>query len=174
MLPRTLAELDDIRERCLKMVQRKALLSAGAAAVPVPGLDVGTDVAILMQLLPQINERFGLGPKQIDALSPDTRKILTASSVSLGTEFLGRVLTPQRVITVLQKMGVKKLAGKSAAKIVPIVGSAVAATVSYMVLRRIGVKHINECYEVVRRTLVAEGHRDVIDVDAVEVPTRTR
>lgn len=42
------------------MVNKKATASAAAAAIPLPGLDVGADVAIMLELLPAINRRFGL------------------------------------------------------------------------------------------------------------------
>ena len=67
MRPTTLAELDQARQRCQKLVSRRALVSAAAAVVPIPGVDVSTDVAILLQLIPAINEEFGLSPSKINA-----------------------------------------------------------------------------------------------------------
>ncbi len=40
----TLEELEQVRRECRKMVTRRAGLSAGAAVIPIPGLDIGTDV----------------------------------------------------------------------------------------------------------------------------------
>ena len=45
MLIRSLAELDRIRDECKSMVTKRSAVSAGAAAIPIPGLDIGTDVA---------------------------------------------------------------------------------------------------------------------------------
>lgn len=46
MAPTTLADLDKTRKACQGMVSRRALLSASAAVVPIPGVDISTDVAI--------------------------------------------------------------------------------------------------------------------------------
>ena len=40
-----------------------ALLAAGVATLPVPGLDWATDIGILVKLLPRINEAFGMEQK---------------------------------------------------------------------------------------------------------------
>ena len=71
MRPTTLAELDQARQRCQKLVSRRALVSAAAAVVPIPGVDVRTDVAILLQLIPGINAEFGLSPGQLHELNPE-------------------------------------------------------------------------------------------------------
>ena len=44
--------------RCRKLVTRRALISAGASAVPLPGIDVAVDVTVLLQMIEQINQRF--------------------------------------------------------------------------------------------------------------------
>jgi len=54
--------LEQIRAECLELVQKRAYVSAGAAVIPVPFLDVVVDVGILSQLIPEINARFGLAP----------------------------------------------------------------------------------------------------------------
>ena len=45
MLIRSLAELDRIRDECKSMVTKRSAVSAGAAAVPIPALDIGTEKA---------------------------------------------------------------------------------------------------------------------------------
>ena len=69
--------------RCRKKVAKRALLAAGVAMVPVPGLDWVTDVGVLMKLLPQISAEFGLTPEQIERLAPERRlvvyKVISAS-----------------------------------------------------------------------------------------------
>jgi len=153
MRPTTLAELDQARLRCQKLVSRRALVSAAAAVVPIPGVDVSTDVAILLQLIPAINEEFGLSPSQINALSPELQKIVIVGGANFGVGLLGKIITPQLVIQVLQRIGVKKLAGKYATKYIPVVGSVIASTISYAVLRKVGNQHINECYAMAKQLI---------------------
>jgi uncharacterized protein (DUF697 family) len=65
---KTISELDRIREECKSMVNKRASASAAAAVIPVPGADIGADVAIMLELLPAINRKFGLSPEQLDGL----------------------------------------------------------------------------------------------------------
>jgi len=67
MLPKTISELDRIKKECRSMVNKKPTASAAAAAIPLPGLDVGADVAIMLELLPAINRRFGLSREHLDS-----------------------------------------------------------------------------------------------------------
>ncbi|HEY9281199.1 MAG TPA: hypothetical protein VIP51_14085 [Eoetvoesiella sp.] len=143
--------LDKIRLQCRKLVSRRSLISAGAAVVPIPGVDIGTDVAILMKLLPAINEKFGLTPAQIDELSPDLQKIVIVGGASMGMGLIGKALTSDRIIALLVRFGAKRIATKSVLKYVPFIGSAISATVSYYLLRKVGNAHINECYSVARK-----------------------
>lgn len=153
MLPTTLDDLERIRISCQSMVTRRALLSAGAAVVPIPGVDISTDVAILLQLIPKINERFGLSAEQVDQLSPELKKIALVGSASFSIGLLGKIITPTRVIQLLQKLGAKKLAGKYAAKYIPIIGTVISSSISYVVLRKVGNQHIEECYQIAKKII---------------------
>lgn len=151
----SIKRLDEIRSECRKMVSQRALLSAAAAVVPVPGVDFGTDVAILMKIIPQINARFGLGPTEVDSMSPELQKLIIVGGTTMGLGLVGRVLTTDKVVNVLLKLGAKKLAGKYGAKYIPIIGTAISSTISYVVLRKVGHAHIEECYELARRLSMA-------------------
>ena len=52
-----LQELETLRQECRALVRKRALVSAGAAMVPVPFMDVMVDAGILMQLIPEISRR---------------------------------------------------------------------------------------------------------------------
>lgn len=148
----SIEELDRVRDECMQMILRKAKLSAAAAAVPVPWLDLGSDIAILTQLLPDVNERFGLTQKQIDALNPEVKMLVLSAISAMGSKVLGKAVTKEVLARIVKKMG-KRIAAKSSAKFVPIVGSAIAAGVSYSMVRYLGQAHVNECYAVIKRVL---------------------
>ncbi len=149
-----LARLDTIRDECRRLVTRRASLSAGVAVVPLPGLDVGSDVVILLKLLPRINERFGLTPAQIDALDTETKRIVMMFIGSVGSTLVGRLITREVVIRMLMKMGVR-LSAAGIVKFVPLVGQAVSASISFGAMKMLGDRHIDDCYEVARRALLA-------------------
>ncbi|WP_454007560.1 hypothetical protein [Alcaligenes sp. Marseille-Q7550] len=162
MSPITLEKLDDIRNDCRKLVSQRALLSAAAAVVPIPGVDVGTDVAILMKIIPMINARFGLSAEDVESLSPELKKLVIVGGASMGVGLVGRVLTTDRVVNMLVRMGAKKLAGKYGAKYVPLIGSAISSTISFVVLRKVGNQHIDECYETARRLLLEQQRQHAV------------
>ena len=170
MLPRTRADLDAIRAECRALVNTRAGLSSFAAVVPVPGVDVGTDVTLLLEMIPTINRRFGLSYEQMEALEPGVREFALVTATSLGSQLIGRAITRQLVVGVLRRLGIR-VATKSVARWVPLVGQAVAATISYGVMRRIGNAHVDDCYRVALHTLES---RQVIRAELVEPRRRLR
>ena len=47
VIPSSPAQIDAVAARCRSLVRRNALLAAGVAMVPVPGLDWVTDIGVL-------------------------------------------------------------------------------------------------------------------------------
>jgi uncharacterized protein (DUF697 family) len=150
----TIAELDRIRDQCKTMVTRRALMSAGASVVPVPGADLALDVGILVKLLPEISRRFGLDEKQVAKLDPHKVQQVLVVAKSLGNSVIGRAVTRRLVVALLKKVGVR-VAAKSVSKYLPVIGSAVAASAGFGAMKLVGNAHVNDCYETVKRTLLA-------------------
>ena len=162
-LPSTLAELEAIRRECRALVNRSAGISGLAAVVPVPGADIGVDVTLFMQLLPAINQRFGLTPYQVEDLDARTKELVFLGVTSVGSQAVARLVTKDVVVGLLQRIGVR-VAAKSAAKWVRVVGSAAAAGISYGAMRLVGNRHVEDCYRVARS--VIEQRSPLIDVVA--------
>lgn len=148
----TLEQLDALRAECRAMVTRRAGLSAGATVVPLLGVDIGADAALLLEMIPAINRKFGLTPEQIDALDPQLKKIMLVAITSIGSELIGKAITRQLIMRALSRAGVR-LASKSVARFVPLLGQAVAASISFGAMRMIGNAHVEDCYEVIKRSL---------------------
>jgi uncharacterized protein (DUF697 family) len=139
-----------IARRCRKLVSQRALLAAGVAMVPVPGLDWVTDIGVLVRLLPEINRAFGLTPEQIERLAPD-RRIVVYKAISAGSGMLvGKVVTRELVIRLLKIVGVR-LTTQQAAKYVPIAGQAVSAALTFGALKYVCEQHIQQCQAVARQ-----------------------
>jgi uncharacterized protein (DUF697 family) len=144
------ADLQAIVRRCRQRVRRRAMLAAGVAMVPVPGLDWLTDVGVLVKVLGEINAEFGLTPGQIALLAPD-RQLVVYKAISAGGGLLiGRVVTRQVVTTLLKLVGVR-LTTKQAARFVPIAGQAVSAALTFGALRYVCEQHIQQCVAVARQ-----------------------
>lgn len=152
MLPRTLNELNELRDQCKSMVTMRAGLSAGAAVVPIPGTDIGADVALLIEMIPAINRKFGLTPEQIDDLDPQVKKVILVAITSIGSELIGKMVTKQLIMQVLKRVGIR-VATKSVAKFIPILGQALAASISFGAMKMVGNSHVDDCYEVAKRAI---------------------
>jgi hypothetical protein len=155
-LPRSAGELDAARRRCRAMVSRRALVSAGAVLVPLPGVDIAADVALLTELIPAINREFGLTPDQIDALSPRMKALVYKAIVAFGGAMVGRLVTRELVMQALMKVGVR-VTTKTAARLVPIAGQAVSAGLSYSAMRFVGESHVRDCARVIEALLAESG-----------------
>jgi uncharacterized protein (DUF697 family) len=151
-LPRTPHQVAAVRQRCRQMVKRRALASAGAILVPIPGLDIAADVALLTQLIPAINYEFGLTPEQIERLSPRRKVLVYRAVVAFGGLMVGRVVTRELVLKALASVGMK-ITAKSAARFVPIAGQALSASISYGAMKLLGEAHIRDCERVVQQLM---------------------
>ncbi|WP_338589007.1 hypothetical protein V6669_28420 [Paenibacillus sp. Y5S-9] len=152
MIPATLEQLEQVRKECRTMVRKRATASAGTTLVPLPGTDVLADVGMLMQLLPAINNKFGLSQKQLDGMDPETKSMIYGFVMSIGSKVIGRMITKELVAQVLKRVGVR-VATKSVAKFVPFAGQGLAAALSFTAMRYVGNKHVDDCYEVVKRMI---------------------
>ena len=66
-------------------------------------------------------------------------------AASMGNNVIGRIVTRRLVTSLLRRMGVRIATG-SIAKYVPLIGSAVAASISFGAMRAVGMAHIDDCY----------------------------
>lgn len=150
VLPDTPTRIEAVAERCRRLVSRRALVGAGVAMVPLPGLDWLTDVALLLKLIPEINREFGLTPEQVERLAPDRRVVVYKAITAGGGMLIGRVVTRELVMTLLRVVGVR-LTTQQAAKFVPVAGQAVSALLTFSALKYVCEQHIRQCMAVARQ-----------------------
>jgi uncharacterized protein (DUF697 family) len=139
---------------CKALLNRRALVGAAASAVPVPGVDFAVDAALLANLLPEINARFGLTPDQLERLPAHERQKVQKAVSVVGSMVIGRLVTRELVLRLAKSIGLR-MSAKQAARYVPIAGQAVAAMMGYAALRYLGEEHIKDCVRVVRETHLA-------------------
>lgn len=143
-------DLELIRRECIDLVKKRAWISAGAAVVPVPFLDVLIDTSVLSVLLPQINAKFGLEPEQIAVYDPQTRQVRWNALRKRGFEFAGLVTT--RAVARKSISGFAgKILTKQVTKFVPLGGQIVAATLGYQILKKIALTHVEDSYKLAKQ-----------------------
>ena len=152
MLPKNPEELERIRRECHRLVTGRAAVSGGAAIVPLPGVDVATDVGLLLALLPEIDRRFGLSHEQIDQYDTHTKSFVASAIIKVGTGTVGKLLTKEIVVQLLKRVGLR-VATKQVVKYVPFLGQTAAAALSFGAMKFVGDRHVNECFEVAKQIL---------------------
>jgi uncharacterized protein (DUF697 family) len=153
VVPSTPQQIDAVARQCRRLVTKRALLAAGVAAVPVPGLDWLTDIGLLMKLLPEISEAFGLTQEQVERLAPERRIVVYKALSAAGGIVVGRVITRDVVLMLLKKMGVR-LSTQQVAKYVPVAGQAVSAVLTFSALKYVCEQHIRQCMAIARQVQV--------------------
>ena len=141
--------LEQIRKDCLELVKKRSYVSAGAAVVPVPFFDVVIDVDMLSFLIPEISARFGLAPEQINEYDPETKKIHWNELRKRGFEFSGLVVARTAVKSSLNNIAAKVIT-KQVIKFIPLGGSIIAASLGYIVMKKVSEAHVEECYKLAK------------------------
>jgi uncharacterized protein (DUF697 family) len=162
-LPATTEELERIKNECIAMVNKRAAVSGFLSAVPIPGIDLATDVGILHDLIKKINHKFGLEPEQIEQLDEVTKQIVFNVAKQTGKTFIekqirkagrkaGTAISKKLVASVLKRQAGKQTT-RMASKFIPVVGQIAAAGIGFTAMKMAGHNHINDCYVVVKKVL---------------------
>ncbi|WP_296402297.1 hypothetical protein [Psychrobacter sp.] len=141
--------LDKIKKECEQLVKKRARFSAGAAIIPVPFVDMAIDAGMLTQLLPEISARFGLIPQPEAAIDLDSKEVHWNEMKNRAVDFAGLMATRGVLKKTVQGYG-GRIVAKQVTKFVPLGGQMVAATMGYMIFKKIATEHINECYNLAK------------------------
>ncbi len=147
LIPGNPKQIEDTRERCRRLVRRRAAISAGISAVPIPGVDVVSDLSLFKKLVEEVNLAFGLTPEQIDRLQPKHKMMAYKVAVGVGGVMVGKLVTTTLLTMVFKRMGMK-IAAKTAAKLVPVAGSIASAAIGFAMFRKLGYEHVEACAKV--------------------------
>jgi hypothetical protein len=154
LIPASQRDIDAVRERCRRLVRRRAMISAGVSAVPIPGVDVVSDLRLFALLIDDINQEFGLTAAQIDRLQPKLKLMVYEAAVGAGGMMIGKLITREVVTHLLKRTGMKSLA-RQAGKLVPVAGQLASAAIGFAVFRQIGYQHVDACAVVAKELLTA-------------------
>lgn len=154
-IPASEHELEQVRLRCRSLVQRRAAVSASISALPIPGLDVVSDLRLFSELIEEVNRAFGLTPEQIGRLQPRFRLLAYQAAVNLGGTMVGKYVTREVVLRLLQRAGAG-LVAKQATRFVPLAGQAAAAAIGFFAFRQIGYQHVEACARVAQEVMRAQ------------------
>ncbi|MES2830425.1 MAG: hypothetical protein V4695_00345 [Pseudomonadota bacterium] len=153
----TIQELNQTRDDCYALVQKRARLSATASAIPVVGLDIAADVGILLQLVPEINERFGLSKQQVAEYSPAVKEAIAGGhgKSGAGMSMVGAEITKTLITYALRKIAARAVK-KQVLKFVPFLGWAVNAVIGFRAMKFVGNSHVDDCYDAAKRVIESQ------------------
>lgn len=147
-------ELERVRAECHRMVTHYALASGAAGVLPLPGVDLAVDIFSLGRLLTRINERFGVSHTDVAGMDARTKGLLFGAIAGGGSDFIGKRLGRGMVRKLVERLGTK-VASRGFARLVPLVGMAASASVSFAAMKAIGDRHVEDCHAAVARLLAA-------------------
>jgi GTP-binding protein EngB required for normal cell division/uncharacterized protein (DUF697 family) len=142
------AFLDEKRAACDNLVTIYAGLSAANGLNPIPGVDVAVDVGMLLKLLGDIRDAYGLDRNRLDAaaalvpLQPMVKEILEHAT--------------REGILLLLKRFAGRTTVKAVSKYIPIVGQVIAAGIGFAITKLAGDAYHEACYAVARSFLERE------------------
>jgi uncharacterized protein (DUF697 family) len=154
LMPASADEIARVRETCRRLVKKRAAISAGVAAVPLPGVDIVSDLANFAVMVEEINKAFGLTPDQIERLQPRMRVVAYEAAAALGGMLVGKIVTRELVLQLFKKSGMK-LTARTVAKIVPFAGQVASAAIGFALFRQMGYQHVEACVKVAEKVVGA-------------------
>ncbi|CAM5175759.1 unnamed protein product, partial [Eretmochelys imbricata] len=127
------------KEQLQRQIWLKSLVSCGVTAIPLPGLSIACDVAVLVTSLKGFCRDFGLDEKSLAALARHNNKPIAELKAVIQSS-LSEAITKDLVITLLTKCAAGAVQYSTTfLKFIPVVGSVVSAAVSlpttYLMLR---------------------------------------
>jgi uncharacterized protein (DUF697 family) len=137
-----------LRRECRAIARQRALLAAATSLIPLPGIDLATDLAVMTRLIGRINTEFGLSEQQIDQLSSQRQTLIYALLSGAGGTLAARLTTPALLGRILRMVGLR---------LVPIAGQLLAAGIGYWSVSSVALHHIAACERLINQL---EGRKD--------------
>ena len=153
LVPESPSQIEAVARQCRRIVNRRALMAAGVAIVPIPGLDWITDIGVLLKVIPEINRAFGLTPEQVERLAPDRQLVVYKAISAGGSMLVGKLVTRDLILHALKIVGVR-LSTQQAAKFVPVAGQALSAALTFSALKFVCEQHIRQCIAVSKQLML--------------------
>jgi len=137
-----------------KIVSRYSLLAAANGVNPIPGLDISVDIGLLIKMGNDVKGIYGLSTESqdfnLEFLGKKKAAVIATKALQFSTKYIGK----ESIMLLLKKAGAV-IATKTAAKWIPFVGQAIAATAGFFLTSYIGSNMINDAEEIAQETFNA-------------------
>lgn len=137
-----------------KIVSRYSLLAAANGINPIPGLDISVDIGLLIKMGNDVKGIYGLSAENqdfnLEFLGKKKAALIATKALQFTTKYIGK----ESIMLLLKKAGAV-IATKTAAKWIPFVGQAIAATAGFLLTSSIGSNMISDAEKVAKETFDA-------------------
>jgi uncharacterized protein (DUF697 family) len=124
-------------------------MSAANGLNPIPGLDIGVDVSLLISMAAQIIAAYGLREDQINYTASADLAASTMKAIRQIAKPFAEYLAHEAIVLILKRLGTT-FSAKSVTKVVPFVGQAVAASLGFTLTRYFGLQLVDDCEKAAR------------------------
>ncbi|XP_037550639.1 interferon-inducible GTPase 5-like [Nematolebias whitei] len=123
------------KESLQSLIKYYAAASAAGAAVPVPGLSIAVDSALIVQAVTTFVVSFGLDVKSLDKLADGTGVAATDLIKEILSPLAAVEITPTLILNFLGQLGsvVGLMAGEEVSRFIPVFGTFIAMGLSFAV-----------------------------------------
>ena len=137
--PVTTENLKHKKSEAQGLVKKKAMISSVASALPIPLIDIGTDMKLMNDIHGEIEDIFEIEHEDVSSTNDDLMTRGWVMATSVGSDVVRSKLTP----FLFRRISKKKKFSRFG--LVSIVGRALGAGVSYLLMKKLGNDHIEHC-----------------------------
>lgn len=142
--------IEQKRRIAQKIVSWSSVTSAANGLNPIPGLDVSIDAGILVNMVKQINNIYGLSEQQLKYVEKAVPNLMDApeyQGIKQGIlKLIAKYAATEGIVLVLKRMG-SKVVIKNVSKYLPFVGQLISAGIGYKMTASFGETYIDEAEE---------------------------
>lgn len=138
----TIHQIEAKEKEARALVRKKSLYSSIAAILPIPFLDIGTDMKLMRDMSQDIENIFGVEHEEINSTGDDQKERALVMGTSFVSEFVGN-----RMVRFMVRRSVKR---GFLFRFIPLVGQIVSAVISYFMMKRLGNTHVTRCVRIVK------------------------
>lgn len=140
--------LEEKRELCERRLTWAAAASAASGTIPIPGANLAVDVPVLVSFFKFVRDTYGL-----------TDAVLTTKEYALPTlaplvNGVVRFASTEGVVLLL-KQSSALVTAEQISKYIPFVGSVIAASLGFLITRRVGSSYLTDCHRLAEVVLDA-------------------
>jgi GTP-binding protein EngB required for normal cell division/uncharacterized protein (DUF697 family) len=138
--------LGEKKALCEQRVKWSAVVAAASGTVPIPGANFAIDLPVLVALFKFVRETYGLTDKALSA------KEFAVPALAPLANSVVKYASTEGVLLLLKECSGMVVA-EQVAKFVPLLGTVVAASLGFAIVRKVGNMYLGDCHRLAEAVL---------------------